>query len=318
MVRHFSEKVEKLAQKLSAEAYVEVETCTPISFSDRAPKVNIEEAVWVEIGGCYGRIKRLGCHSTPSWGEDHPQQKAKIGIEKIAADLGHELGVAAVPCGLIKHDERYWALSIYPFEGEPCGSFPRGNDGKTSIDFAKSSHDLDAILEAVKDENTALWAFHVWIGDQIEHTTRPDNMLLNIENGTPCIAAIDHAGADLKISNAKPVLEYLGPFNGRSKSMFGLYEKMDIAPHNPAVLEETIVKIETMPEDTIRKIVGRIPDELIPKEGKEFCIKSLMQGQSDIRGRMNHIVQKLEWKSEHAYEQKTIPRGRFAPPLANE
>jgi hypothetical protein len=86
----------------------------------------------------------------------------------------------------------------------------------------------------------------------------------------------------------------MGPFNPDARSIYNLRDKMDVAPYDKKIMEETIQKIESMPRDKIETIVGRIPDAVIPSEGKQTIVDNLIEGQGKIRERMHFLDKKME------------------------
>jgi len=162
----------------------------------------------------------------------------KLGIEKIVADLAYDLGVPVVPGCLWnpepENPEKIWFLSLSPFPMDAKNTYTdyvaMNRTQEAFSDLPPKQQPRTVTQEALERRilkeaaaiNTALWVFHVWIGDQSEHKNS-GNMLISLdemkENGIR-LASIDHAYAKLKFdpsprfTNMRPTETY--PFSGRN------------------------------------------------------------------------------------------------------
>ena len=297
MTRKFSDAAQKNSNTFRNTAFIDSSSCTSKSLSDLSPK-DIEQTRWVDVDGTLGYVKRRGCDSTAaSYEQGNPKQNLGLAKEKIIADLGHDLDVATAPGTLIKHDDQFWFVSLYPFEGEVAGNFSEVIS-KNPKEFNKASSNLSSVLDNVVEQNTALWVFHTWTGDYIEHSSKPRNFLLNQTKDRYALASIDHAEADLAVSDTKGAVsltqkEYMGPFHGIGQGHYSRRDKMPVAPYDPETLEKTVKAIKSYPVEKIEKIVNRIPDTLITDDDKALMIGNLIEGQSKLSDRMTFLTEKL-------------------------
>ena len=231
-----------------------------------------------------------------------------LAVEKIAADLGFDLGVPVAPGCLWdrpgRNAERPVYLSLAPFALQDAHTydsyvspFRKVNTQDTShrTNFTRRSSMERQVLTAAADVNTALWVFHVWIGDHREHQ-KPTNMQMSLAGAgrKPRLAAHDHAYAPLKFERPEPA-DGRGddvdqwPFMGRNARYVP-----DANPHAPAdtwrppidvkAADAMLARIAGYDPKRLQEVVARVPASLLDADRKQEIAQNLNESRRKTEG----------------------------------
>jgi hypothetical protein len=231
---------------------------------------------WTVLGKVTDLKKKAGSESQPDVAQCGPLQcvlkpgkketdgKNRAAIEKIASDLGFELGLAVAPVilwdrGNVPDDqERYACLIAWAFE--PAFTWEESEHGLGTADRNKAARDVSAI-----------WPFETWIAA----TDRGGkHLLVSLPNAddVPQTANIDYAFSMLYVWGNDPAHGSLAKPNWCAP-----------VPPDQAAIMEIIDRIEKFQETTLRKIIDDIPEGFLQKSQKEIIIVNLLNRQRKIR-----------------------------------
>ena len=211
----------------------------------------------------------------PLSGFAKPSAKSADGVcraanEKIASDLAYELRLPVPPVTLWQRTisdpnmEVALAVSLVPFR--PAH--------KWEI-IERTPDALQRIVPMLSSRASAMVAFDTWIGNT-------DRI-----NGGNLLVCEEQNGATSRVSAAYIDYSYSLTYQWAGGGHH------NIAPVGPypsqcqvdrSVLSSSVTAIEQMPDEAVRLIVSRMPDEFIEQAKKELTIIGLLHRRSAIRG----------------------------------
>jgi hypothetical protein len=259
------------------------------------PTSSLKEAGWVTDGRNIAFVKRRARL------EHKAVDIQGLGIEKIAADMGFDLGVPVAPGCLWqppgREKQKPWYLSAAPFSFNARNTYPQyvaraagslryPDPADKTLARAKIERQ---ILTDAATANTALWVFHVFIGDQHEHM-RPNNFQASVTARRQAgvrIAAHDHAYAEMAFVRPHVVNHSdaaLWPFGGNCAAYTGRMTAGRLEgiagnwrpPVDIGAADAMLARLEAYPRERIAEIVYRVPRDVLPGARKEKMVKDLM------------------------------------------
>jgi hypothetical protein len=222
-----------------------------------------EGGFWVTSPPWRGYAKPLAVNSA------NPKQRPTAACEKIASDLAYELELPVPPVTLFERTNvpagqaRHHCVSAPPFPTLHRWDVTRAN---RSI--------MGAIRACAAPAMSAMVAFDTWLECE-DHKNHPGNLLVTTGAGaTPEIhlAWIDYAAS---LTNAWRVR---GCESSYAAPMYDPAVEADIA-----TMSETIDAIRAIPDDTIQRIVARIPDTFLSQNDRYLIVRGLRYRRDHLR-----------------------------------
>lgn len=202
--------------------------------------------------------------------------------EKIASDLAFELALPVPPALLTERVAR--PLGCTPWVVVSLIMYPHQWSWKDVRGLAIEETPLGAAMAGALSRCSPLLALDTWL-DQTDHADHPENIVWGYNPARiadSCILFLDYANS-------------LG-FNGQWNN--GGWRNVQRAPWPPRLMEHladgalkpTIAKIETLPEETVREIVNRIPDGYLPVDQKAVITEGLIGRRPLVRAALQSVL----------------------------
>ena len=203
--RQFSDEVEEIAARWHGQAGMR-EDWSPVLDQGNQSRDLFMPGFVENAAGMRGYAKFRGRVDEPR------DEVARIGLanEKVAADLGYELGMPVAPGTLWQPQnaagrEDIGFISLNPFTREAGGTFDRVMDNLRHENGGDATQLNRQVLGQIGAQSSALWVYHAYIADLDEHSNRGDNMLIAHANTaigapggeSPRIASIDHGCSNM-------------------------------------------------------------------------------------------------------------------------
>jgi len=179
--------------------------------------------------------------------------------EKIAADLGHQLGIPVPPVALWQQSD---TGSLYSISAE---AFPQ----HVSWDQARIlGHLTTEFRKNARPILSAGYLFHAWIGDR-DHGENPGNVVVNTDSSEmrPALAFVDHC-----LSMSYKGSWFDAPFTVGDGTYYGL-RREEMARD---VLKDCVGRIMRLPESEIDTIVRRVPEAYLPQVDADLICRGLL------------------------------------------
>jgi hypothetical protein len=264
--------------------------------------MDVDRDEWPDAGNGWVSRGRLECFVKQAPRVSGRTVTGSLAAEKIVSDMATDLGLPVAPGCLWQppglDNDKYWYLSLCPFrtrDGNTYGKMLQRPSARAGFGPEK------ALLAEAQAQNTALFAFHMWIGDHMEHKL-PINMLVSLENRATRgirIAAHDHADAalafqlpPLRAGKLDKDISYAFPFAGTVPQ--GWHPAID-----EQALDATLARIDAYPRDRLKDVVHRIPGTLLGTPQKEAIVSSLQRSAGETRRWFeSHEVRAPQGKSQ--------------------
>lgn len=223
------------------------------------------------------------CYLKPADPRPDEHNHCRAAREKVASDLAFDLGLCVPPAQLTIRENpptgctrqvvvslieypRQWTWSkvkLIRIDDEPAGL---------------------ALAQALSRCSPHL-AFDTWL-DQKDHNDHPDNIVWGYDPGTPgdsSIIFLDYANS----------MGFDGSWagNGWRQTVAPQWMPLMKQHMDRTALRRMIEKIERFPEDGLRKVVERIPDEYLPASQKGIILNGLIGRRGAIRAALAAEVQ---------------------------
>lgn len=202
--------------------------------------------------------------------------------EKIASDLASQLGVTVPPVLLVVNeavDVERWAcvsLLMYPhqFSWSQIRNFLGENESPIAVELAS----------LMAGPASRAFAFDTWV-DQTDHNDHPSNIVFGYEG-------IDYRSGEFVFLDYAFSMGVSGSWENEG------FRDCPAAPFPPrmcvsldtSVLEETVQKIESLPQALIEGVVDRIPWQWLPDAEKQVIVSGLLERRSLVRAALGSYL----------------------------
>ena len=229
-------------------------------------EVVVDTNPWVEVeaepGFAHGEAAGffVNCGPLDGYGKQSGAS-FRAAHEKVAADLGFELGLPIPPVVLTEPDGRLCSVSAIPFPGPQKWG--------TALQAPESVSILTPRLLAA---SSAMEPFDTWVGNSDRHNE--GNLIVSraIEGGG--IAYIDYSNSlthSWQAGPAPPIVQSIGRYPA-------------LGDIEIKIVRETIDKIEALDGQIINSVVDRVPEAYLPADRKKALSEALLSRRGDLRG----------------------------------